>query len=111
MKTEQTERGPGLPDRFRSGGKVIPVERFEPREPAAQPPVLILHGDADPVVQVEEARKLGRLLRAAGRPYEMHLYPGGGHGFSPAEGRDAFGRVPAFFDTHLAGGRRARTPA
>jgi dipeptidyl aminopeptidase/acylaminoacyl peptidase len=41
----------------------------------------------------------------------MHLYPGGGHGFRPAEGRDAFARFLAFFDRHLAGRYRDRTPA
>jgi carboxymethylenebutenolidase len=89
------------------GGLPVPFESSA----ASLPPVLILHGDADPVVPVEEARKLARLLRAAGRPHEMQLYPGGGHGFRPAEGRDAFARVLAFFDRHLAGRYRARTPA
>jgi dienelactone hydrolase len=44
-------------------------------------PVLILHGEADPTVPVEEAYKLQRLLEKKGIPYEIKIYPGAGHGF------------------------------
>ena len=44
-------------------------------------PVLILHGDADPTVPVEEAYHLRKLLEKKGIPYEIKIYPGAGHGF------------------------------
>ena len=44
-------------------------------------PVLILHGDADPTVAVEEAYQLQKLLEKKGIPYEIKIYPGAGHGF------------------------------
>jgi carboxymethylenebutenolidase len=44
-------------------------------------PVLILHGDADQTVPVEEAYRLQKLLEKKGIPYETKIYPGAGHGF------------------------------
>jgi len=44
-------------------------------------PVLILHGEADATVPVDEAYQLQKLLEKKGIPYEMKIYPGAGHGF------------------------------
>jgi dienelactone hydrolase len=44
-------------------------------------PVLILHGEADQTVPVEEAYQLQKLLQKKGIPYEIKIYPGAGHGF------------------------------
>lgn len=65
------------------------------------PPVLILHGEADPVVPVSEARKLERLLEEKGFPYEIKIYHGQGHGFTGPESQDAFDRAVAFLDRHV----------
>ncbi|MBV8557099.1 MAG: dienelactone hydrolase family protein [Planctomycetaceae bacterium] len=65
------------------------------------PPTLILHGDADPIVPVEEAHKLRRLFDAKQIRYELKIYPGQGHGFTRDEARDAIERCLRFFDTHL----------
>ncbi len=65
------------------------------------PPVLILHGAADRVVPVEEARNLETLLKTRGAPYDMKIYPGQGHGFSGEAAGDAAERTLAFFDRYL----------
>lgn len=44
-------------------------------------PVLILHGEADVTVPVEEAYQLQKLLQKKEIPYEIKIYPGAGHGF------------------------------
>ena len=44
-------------------------------------PVLILHGEVDSTVPVEEAYQLQKLLEKKGIPYEIKIYPGAGHGF------------------------------
>lgn len=49
---------------------------------ATMPPTLILHGDADTIIPVSEAHDLDAALTKAGRPHEMHLYPGVDHGFN-----------------------------
>jgi carboxymethylenebutenolidase len=69
--------------------------------PARLPPVLILHGDADRVVSVQESDKLEQVLKEAGVPYEMHIYPGADHGFRGADRDDALKRTLDFFATHV----------
>jgi carboxymethylenebutenolidase len=68
-------------------------------------PVLILHGEADATVPVEEAYHLQKLLEKKGIPYEIKIYPGAGHGFSledQAIWRDAGPRILHFLQKHLA---------
>lgn len=67
------------------------------------PPILIIHGDADRIVPVAEARKLAAMLDARQLPYEMVIYPGAGHAMTGEDGKDAWDRTLAFFRTHLAG--------
>ncbi len=43
------------------------------------PPFLIIHGDADPVVPLEQSEKLLAALQAAGVPAELIVKKGGGH--------------------------------
>lgn len=69
---------------------------------AKLPPVLVLHGDQDPVVSVEEARKLQNLLEQNRIPHEVKIYPGQGHHFTGLAQIDALGRVVAFFRRYLA---------
>jgi carboxymethylenebutenolidase len=65
-------------------------------------PVLILHGEADATVPVEEAYKLQKLLEKKRIPYEMKIYPGAGHGFEAEVWRDASPRSVQFLKKHLA---------
>jgi acetyl esterase/lipase len=43
------------------------------------PPFLIIHGDADPLVPLEQSKKLLAALEAAGVPAELIVKPGGAH--------------------------------
>jgi len=70
-------------------------------DPARLPPVLILHGDADRVVPVNEADKLEAVLKDAGVPYNMHIYPRAGHGFRGGDRADALKRSLEFLATHV----------
>jgi len=64
-------------------------------------PVLILHGEADATVPVEEAYHLKEVLEKRGIPYEMQIYPGVGHGFSGETWQDASLRTVRFLQKHL----------
>jgi dienelactone hydrolase len=65
-------------------------------------PVLILHGDADATVPVEEAYKLQKLLEKKHVPYEIKIYPGVGHGFGDqAVWQDAGQRSLEFLQKYL----------
>jgi carboxymethylenebutenolidase len=63
--------------------------------------VLILHGDADTTVPVQEAYDLKEILERRGLPYEMQIYPGAGHGFSGEIWRDAAFRTLDFLKRYL----------
>jgi len=66
-------------------------------------PVLILHGEADSTVPVEEAYQLQKLLEKKGIPYEIKIYPGAGHGFEDQTiWRDAGLRSLQFLQKYLA---------
>jgi carboxymethylenebutenolidase len=65
------------------------------------PPVLILHGENDQVVPVSEAHALQRLMERSNLAYEMKLYPGAGHGFSPLQFLDAGQRTLQFLRKNL----------
>lgn len=45
------------------------------------PPTILLHGDADTDVPVEQSRQMAAALETAGRPHELVIVEGGGHGF------------------------------
>ena len=63
-------------------------------------PVLLLHGDADPVVSVEQSR---RLAAADPRHIEYVEYAGEGHGFrTSVSRRDEYRRTEEFLIRHLS---------
>src|SRR6202040_350224 len=64
-------------------------------------PVLILHGDQDKTVPVEEAYNLQKLLEKKNIPYEIKIYPKVGHGFEAESWKDAGQRSLQFLQKHL----------
>ncbi len=62
------------------------------------PPVLILHGEDDSAVPIEEAKKLYDQLRELEIEVELIVYPGAEHGF---DNEDAQNRVLNFLNQHL----------
>jgi acetyl esterase/lipase len=62
------------------------------------PPFLIIHGDADPIVPAHQAKILHEALKKAGVETQLYLVKGAGHGVG---GRDVNERIVAFFDKHL----------
>ncbi len=74
-------------------------------------PVLILHGDHDKTVPVEEAYHLQQILEKKQIAYEMQIYAGVGHGFSGEIGRDAGLRTLTFLRKYLVAKNCAETKA
>jgi carboxymethylenebutenolidase len=65
-------------------------------------PTLILHGDADPTVPVEEAHHLQQILERKSIPHETQIYAGAGHGFTGEVWQDARRRTLVFLQKYLA---------
>ncbi len=77
------------------------------------PPTLILHGDADCIVPVQEALALEKLLQDRKLPYEIKIYKGQEHLFRKdpfgADVQDAQRRSRDFFAKYLRGSAAAPT--
>ena len=65
-----------MPDRFEIAKRVSPLTYVR----GGVPPVLTIHGDADPVVPYQHAVRLHEELGQAGVSSELHTVPGGRHG-------------------------------
>jgi dipeptidyl aminopeptidase/acylaminoacyl peptidase len=71
----------------------------------AATPLLVLHGDSDPVVPVEQSKALVERCVAAGGDVEFVVYEGEGHGFRKPENQlDEYRRTRDFLATHVPGG-------
>jgi acetyl esterase/lipase len=66
----------GLPNGAAVARAVSPIEHVR----RGDPPVLLIHGDADPVVPYQQARRLAAALDAAGVPNQLLTIRGGKHG-------------------------------
>ena len=70
----------------------------------AATPLLVLHGDSDPVVPVEHSRAFVERCLSAGGDVELVVYEGEGHGFRMPENQlDEYHRMQVFLDAHVRG--------
>ena len=68
------------------------------------PPVLTIHGDADPIVPYKHATTLHEALDNVGVPNELVTIPGGGHGgFSDDEMLHIYTTIRTFLGSHNIG--------
>lgn len=63
-------------------GRLLAPERLA-AEARVKPPVLLIHGDADPMVPFEDMGRAGDALVAAGFDTYAHVMKGTGHGIAP----------------------------
>jgi len=70
--------------------------------PAIRTPLLVLHGDADPIVPVEHSQALAERIAEGGGIVELCIYPGEGHGFrKPEHQLDEYRRTAAFLERYV----------
>ena len=62
-------------------GRLLAPERLA--EAQVKPPVMLIHGDQDPMVPFAEMERAGRALSAAGFEIYAHVMRGTGHGIAP----------------------------
>jgi arylsulfatase A len=84
--------------RLRLGRAISPVYGVH----AKQPPVFIVHGDADTVVPLSQAERFFRRSKEVGAVVELRVRQGAGHGgWTEMRADDA--RMVEWFDQHLLG--------
>jgi len=84
------------------------TEPWPLREKAKRfPPLLVLHGDADRTIPIENGRQLTELAKSLGGKVDFVVYPGEQHGFgadtSKQNGADALQRTVTFLKHELQG--------
>jgi acetyl esterase/lipase len=68
---------------------------------AGMPPIISVHGDADPTVPYSQKRRLHDALERAGIAHELVTIPGGKHGgFTDAEKLAALAKIRSFLAKH-----------
>ncbi|GIW88375.1 MAG: hypothetical protein KatS3mg108_2699 [Isosphaeraceae bacterium] len=81
------------------GREISPVNHVTKDDP----PVLIIHGDADQLVPIQQAELFGEACRREGVPFKLIVKPGASHGW-PGMEKDVES-LADWFDEHLAGHR------
>jgi len=76
---------------------------------AGLPPIISIHGDADPLVPYQHSVRLNDALQKAGVPHELVTVPGGGHGnFSLDQWQRAYAAIEKFLAANV---KPAKTPS
>jgi acetyl esterase/lipase len=84
-------------DREEIARRVSPLTYVRP----GLPPIMIVHGDADPIVPYQHGVRLQKALEDAGVPNEFVTVPGGGHGgFSDEENVRIYAAIRDFLGVH-----------
>jgi acetyl esterase/lipase len=87
------------PDREQIARRVSPLTYVR----AGLPPVLTIHGDADPTVPYTQSVRLHKALSDAAVPNELMTMPGGKHGFdccTPTQRVQAYAKIREFLVRH-----------
>ena len=100
---------PGAADRFVAldfedelGASVSPILHVS----ADDPPTLLVHGDADALVDLNNSEMIHSALTSAGVKTDLVVIEGAGHGFRSVEDRtQAMDALVGWFEAHLTGRR------
>ena len=80
---------------FETGRKISPIYHVTPDDP----PTLIIHGDADKLVPIQQAETIVEKLKGAGVEAKLVVKPGAAHGW-PDMQKD-YEQIADWFDDHL----------
>lgn len=98
MKTYAVQWMGSLPDRHEIAERVSPLNYVR----RGLPPIITIHGDADPTVPYMHATRLQSALNEAGVPNQLVTIPDGLHGrFAADEMLRAYGEIFKFLSKHV----------
>ena len=97
--TGPNERFPALDFDSELAADISPIQFVSDDDP----PVLLIHGDADELVPLSNSERMNKALTEAGVENRMVVIEGAGHGFRGEHRDRAQAEMVAFFKTHLAG--------
>jgi dipeptidyl aminopeptidase/acylaminoacyl peptidase len=87
------------------------LEKASPVTYAAdyKPPVLLIHGELDEIVPIEQSKFMDKALKKAGRPVKFVTYREAGHGgLNDDDGKAMFTEIETFLGEHI--GAKAPSP-
>ena len=93
----QDERSPQLKITESEAVAISPVEYAT----EGDPPVLLIHGDVDRVVPIEQSEILVKAMNQNNMTYDLIVMEGAGHGFRGEQAEQARSAMVAWFDEHL----------
>jgi acetyl esterase/lipase len=91
---------PEQPDRLELARRMSPMTYVR----KGLPPILALHGDADPLVPYEQSVNLTKAIRSAGGDAELITVPAGKHGFTPEQMDALWPQIFKWLKKHKIGG-------
>jgi acetyl esterase/lipase len=106
-KSKLDHDAPNSPESKLVGG---PIQENKEKAATANPinfidkddaPVLMLHGDADPLVPLGQSEIFLAALKKAGVEAELDVIKGGGHGGAGFSSKESLRKIEAFLQAHL----------
>jgi acetyl esterase/lipase len=106
-KSKFDHDGPNSPESKLVGG---PIQEKKAIAATANPitfvdkddaPVLMVHGDSDPLVPLGQSEIFLDALKKVGVPAELVVIKGGGHGGAGFASKENLRKIESFFETHL----------
>lgn len=101
----------GLPELAKNSARFNRAHKFDAQQlihaspltylSADDPPVLIIHGDQDKTVPVEQSKLLHERYQKSGLSSELHIIEGVGHGGSVFSNKERSAVIKAFLDKHI----------
>ncbi|HEV7923824.1 MAG TPA: alpha/beta hydrolase [Verrucomicrobiae bacterium] len=104
--TNKQDEADSPPSRLIGGAVSQNIEKAERANPIHyitkdDPPFLIMHGDKDPVVPLEQSQLLAAALQKASVPVTLRVVPGGEHGGAAFREREELDLLYDFFVKYL----------
>ena len=94
---EMLKEFPAMDFKDNQGKEFSPIEFVS----SDDPPTLIIHGDKDPLVPIQQGESMYQALQKVGVESKFVSIPGAGHGFEGEDANRALAETVTWFEKHL----------